>query len=259
MSRIISVLLIAIVSITNAYAESVIPEGFTGHVTSSGTIETGDAVMVEITQDVKLKVKSTRATSQAVFFEFTGGEGGSLLSFMPTGQSSGTKTLDSEETVTFATTLAVSVEAIDGNGMAEISGSRTFEAEGGSQILRLYGRLPVESITPGDSVPFSRILDARLTYLNLLASGSTAITADDFPSEQRLAPLYDETGAAGADETAGQPAVEGEVLPVLPGADAGQPNMIDEPVSRSEYTLSDEKKKQLFIQYVNEFMRLIFM
>ena len=261
--RILLVGLICIAGGIRLVGESVIPPNFAGHLTRSEAAVPGDVLLIEIHQDVQFSVTSTRSSSNSRVFELSGGEGGSLLSFLPSTESSSSMSLQSEESVSFSTVLPVMVTSIDEFGNADISGSRTMEMEGGRQEISLRGSISPDFITPGTAIPISRVLNTRFTYTTLSTISDPVFSELDFEEMEEeptpvgeAAPLAEGLPPEGLEpeglEDAETPAV-GEALGdgglALPGPEAG---------AAEAFTLTDEKKRELFIQYINEFMRLMF-
>lgn len=243
-------------------AESVVPPGFSGHILSSGSIGQGEILLVEITQDLTFSITTARSSSNYVSFELNGGEGSDLLSFLPQGQTNRSRTIKAEEDVRLDTLLPVSIISVDENGIAEIFGERIMDADGGRQSISLAGSVQLSGITKGEILPVTNVLNARLSFTSIAAPAGQRLTGDDFPQVMEQEPLPDSgtpqiEGAVDAPSPAAGSETPDITQPAVPGEQGAlQPEGI---LPASQYRLDEERRRELFILYMNEFMRLLFM
>ena len=244
--------------------DSLVPNGFEGHLRASGTLKEGDVLVVEITQDLKLKLTSSRSSSNTVSFELAGGEGPDLFSFLPTGQTSRAKTLKSEEEVQLSAKMPVQITQIQNNGIAQVYGYRSMEADGGRQELSLNGSIVLASVSKGKAIAFDEVLNARLTYTSISEAAGQKLSESDFiKNDENMASA--DNGIPGSEilpdtEVPEQPAVAAEaVLPEAPADTNAAGTAVNQQSRAPQYSLTDERKKELFMHYMDEFMRLMFM
>lgn len=198
-----------------------------GLLSGSGDLQVGDTVLVRIDSDSTISYDSSRIDSERVSIELSGGEGGDLFSFLPSGSSSGNQTLRGEESLTVRATFAVVVTEIDGNGQLVLQGGRTIAVQGQQESLFLTGTADPILVGEDRTIPFSGIVNARLTYTTLLQPGTGVLSARDL---ERREP---------------QPAEEGEEE--TPAAAAS-----------STLTLTEEKREELLLLYLNRLLDLVF-
>ena len=192
-----------------------------GLLSGSGDLKVGDTVLVRIDSTTELKYSSSRLDSERLSIELTGGEGAGLFSFLPGGGSSGNQTLSGTESVSAVASLAVRIVDIDDNEHLILRGGRTISIQGKEESIFLTGTADPMMVGEDRTLPFSHIADVSLTFTTMLEPGNDAISADD---------IVRTTPEAG--ETSG--------------------------TSPGEITLSDEKRNELMLIYINRLVDLIF-
>jgi hypothetical protein len=96
------------------------------------------------------------------------------------------------------------------------------------------------------NVPFSRIVDARLVYRTLLSSARDVLTAEDIRRVLAATP-------AALPATAATTA-----LPASAGQPAATTAPTTTPAASSTLSLTDEKKLELLLVYLNRLVDLVF-
>lgn len=207
-----------------------------GLLTGSGDLQVGDTVLVSIDSESTLSYNSSRVDSERVSIELSGGEGGDLFSFLPAGSSSGNQSLRGEESISVQADFAVVVTGIDDNGQLILQGGRTLAIQGQQETITLSGTVDPMLVKEDRSIPFSSIVNARLTYTTLLQPALNTVSPRDLveqdvpqaPAQQEDAPAAEEGGATVPDT----------------------PTTI--------LSLSDEKREELLLLYLNRLLDLIF-
>ncbi len=237
--------------VSTSFAESLWDPDSPGLLAGSSVIQTGDTLLVSIDIDQDLSYDSSRIDSERVSIELTGGEGGDLLSFLPTGSSSGNQSLTGSEEISFQTSFAVSVVEIDADGNLLLRGGRTVVLQGKQATITLTGTADPSFVGEGRRLPFSSIVDARIVYETFLSAGEPVIQPDDIeevPVAAAAEGVEPEGPAAEAAEPGtAEPTVEEEA----PTAEAGEP-------VATVPALTEEKKRELLLLYLNRLLDLAF-
>ena len=209
-----------------------------GLLSSSGGVQVGDTVLIVLDSNTTLSYASSRVDSERVSLELSGGEAEGLFSFLPGGASSGTQSLKGEEALSLRASFAVSITSIDDTGNLVLQGGRTIVIQGKEETITLSGVADPAFIGDDRSIPFSSIVDARLTYTTLLDSGVGTLRAGDIvTTTEESGPTTDATTPV-ATETTSEAAPEIEPKEVV--------------------SLSEEKRDELMLIYLNRLIDLIF-
>jgi flagellar L-ring protein FlgH len=185
----------------------------------SGKLQVGDTVLVSIESENTLSYSSSRVDTERVSIELSGGEGAGLFSFLPVGSTSGDQSLQGSEALSIQTTFAVRVVGIEEDGHLALRGGRTITIQGKQESISLSGVVDPLLVGEDRMLPFAGIADVRLTYSTLLQSGAGVLAADDLVRAGPESP---------------------------DGATAGQ------------ISLSDQKRDELILSYLNRLLDLIF-
>jgi hypothetical protein len=226
-----------------AAADSLWTPGFTGYLSSESIVEAGDIVLVQIDAASSLSFEASTSDAKNITFEFSGGEFGNLFSFLPTTRTGGNQSVQGEQDFALETEIAARVAEIDGTGKARLQGSRTFGVEGKQELIAIGGWVDPRNLGPDRRISFSQLADARLRYSTFLQPSGPTLTAADI--EEVIETI--EIPAPGAAPVAGE------------GAEAAaQPAAETVTQERRSYQLSQEKKIELFLSYVNRMVDLLF-
>ena len=130
---------------------------------------------------------------------------------------------------TLESRFAARVAQVDATGKARIEGSRSVILEGKQESLALAGWLDPADLRSGREVRFSQLADARLSFRTLLEPAAPTLTSRDI--QQIVAALAPQIAGSAAAGTA---------------------------APRVEFTLTDARKQELFLRYVNRLIDLLF-
>jgi len=229
------------------WTDSLFIPGFDGYLTSRSAVATGDIVNVQVDGASVLSFRAASSDAKTLTLEFSGGEFGNLFSFLPQARSGGEQTSRGRQEYELNSRFAARVTQVDPTGKARIEGSRSVSLEGKQESLSLSGWLDPADLGSGREVRFSQLADARLSFRTLLQPASPVLTSRDI--QQILA-----AQPASADPAAAGPAATGPATGAL--APAGAPAGPAAP--RPAYSLTDTRKLDLFLRYVNRLIDLLF-
>jgi hypothetical protein len=227
-------------------ADSLWTPGFPGYLSSESAVREGDIVLVRIDASSSLSFEASSSDSKNITFEFSGGEFGNLFSFLPTTRTRGDQSVQGGQDYSLETEIAARVAEIDGTGQARIEGSRTFSVENKQELIVIGGWVDPGTLGPDRRISFSQLADSRLRFRTFLEPTGPTLTAADIEEVietievPRVAPPAAAPTAAPAEE---QPA-------------AAAPDTVVQ--ERRSYQLSQEKKIELFLSYINRMVDLLF-
>lgn len=229
-------------------AESLWDEEFSGYVSQSKKITEGQIITVLIDASTKLAFSSTKAGDKEIILTFSGGETGDLFSFLPEISSGTTQSRSGEEDFELSTQLAARVREVDNSGMAYIQGSRSMRIQGAVEAVTITGWLRAEDLNQDHSIHFAKLAESELTFRTFLDSEKQILTPEDIVETLAEAAAEAEAAVPAGEETAETgPAEAGEETAPRASSGAGP-----------RYRLSDEKKRELLLQYINNLIDLIF-
>jgi hypothetical protein len=218
--------------------------GFDGYLTGRSAVQVGDVVYVEVDGSSRLSFQSSRSDARSLTLEFSGGEFGNLFSFLPAARTGGEQSLRGRQEYSLRSRFAARVMQVDETGKARIQGSRSVSLEGKQESLTLSGWLDPADLGGGREVRFSQLADSRLSFRTLLQPAAPTLTARDI---QAIVAALGQPAAPAAGAAAPPAAAAGAPAP----APAGQP-------ARPSYQLTDSKRLELFLRYVNQLIDLLF-
>ncbi len=243
-SRILSLAAICCLPGLTGWADTLWSPGFDGYLTGRSAVQVGDIVYVEVDGSSRLSFQASRSDARNLTLEFSGGDFGNLFSFLPNARSGGEQNLRGRQDYTLSSRFAARVVQVDGTGKARIQGTRSVSLEGGQESLTLAGWLDPADLGGGRVIRFSQLADSRLSFRTLLQPASPTLTTQDIQAVvAALAP-------PAAAPTAGAPSA------AAPGAAPAQAPAAQAP--RPTYQLTDSKKMELFLRYVNQLIDLLF-
>jgi hypothetical protein len=222
-----------------SWGDSLWSTDFTGYLTDGAQFAVGDTFTVSIDSDFDLSYRSTSVDAKSVTLEFSGGEYGDLFAFLPAVRTSGDRDVKGSDEHSMVSRLAVGVVRIEEDGTLSVQGSRTLVIDAKEESLTLSGRVDPRDVGQSREISIDRVVDVRVVYRSLLLPTEDVLSGEDIEEV-----LRDLGGEAEAPE---QPAAPG----------GGETETGPEGVS-SAPRLSDQKKKELFLRYVNRLMNLIF-
>lgn len=263
-------------------AQSLWSPGFSGYITGHNSLETGDLVAVKIDTKTKLAYSSSQVSSRNLTIEFSGGAAPNILSFLPQGQTGNKSNLKDGEELDLSTVLGAKVVRLDSSGNAFIEGARTVDIGHRQESITVTGWLNPSMLSSQGQVPFDQLADSKLVFQTGLSATAPVLTPSDitqvlsqvqgaFPALAATAgasspPGAPVPGAATGTGTSGGAAATGTgasgsatatgtgTAPAPPSASAAVPASPAAPT----YTLTEQKKRELLLQYLNDMLSLIF-
>ncbi len=224
--------------------ESLWAPGFNGYLSPGSVIKVGDTVVVTIDSNTSLSFQSATQDSRNLSLRFSGGETGNIFAFLPTVQSGVNMNGKGKEGLTLKATLVTRVRGIDPNGKLEINGSRTISVNGQEESISLSGVVDPADLRDGKFVDFSMVADSSLVFKTLLEPGKPVLTSNDIKE------IIREVNKTQLGNT-------GQGLQPNQGTQKNQAPNTNITTTRT-YTLSDAKKKQLLLVYLNKMIDLLF-
>lgn len=238
------------ISIAITSAESLWSPDFGGYLSDGTTVGVGDVVTIEVDSEFVFSYSASSKDSKGMSLEFAGGEFGDLLSFLPSVKSGGDRTVKGEETYALSADIVARVVELDATGAVFIEGSKTVSFEGKQESLTLSGWVDARDLGRDRRVSYSKIADSRMVFRGLLQPSEDILTAEDI--EEVIPELQPEIAAIAETETpAGGPEIVAGEGVTARAASQALPQ-------QKTYRLSDEKKRELFLRYVNRLIDLIF-
>lgn len=254
-------------------AESLWSPGFKGYVTSRGVLTKGDTVVVVIDSSSNLTFSASSSDSKTLTLEFSGGAGGNLFSFLPQGKTGGETNLKGAEQYSFRGQIAASVTDVDPTGRGLIQGTRTITIQGKEESVTVSGSVNPKDVDQNGEVPLSRVADAKLLFRTFVEPSQPVLSDQDI--QQLIS-----AAAAAATPTPATTGGPGAVTPATPAtvAPAGAPATSTTPTApagtsalpastattgaaaapSTTLTLSDAKKRELLLTYLNRLIDIIF-
>jgi hypothetical protein len=236
-----------------AQAENLTSPGFKGYLSGKGLAK-GDSVFILIDTTSKLAFTASSTDSRTFTLEFAGGATGNLFSFLPQGRTGGDRSLEGKQELNLSGRIPATVTEVDAAGRALVRGSRAIEIEGREESIEISGRVDPRDVDGDRVVSFSVVADARLVYRTLLSSARDVLTAEDI--KEVLAALPQTAEGAAVIQPAGTgivattgTAATGTTQPAVAAA---------QPAPLTSYTLTDRKKLELLLVYLNRLVDLVF-
>jgi flagellar basal body L-ring protein FlgH len=236
-------LILCLLSAEGVFADSLWTPGFEGYLSTKTAVQEGDIVLVQIDTSTSLSFDASASDAKNITFEFSGGEYGNLFSFLPATRTGGNQTARGKQEYTLNTEISARITEIDGTGKARIEGTRSFSLENKEELVSIIGWIDPGILGSERIVSFSQLADARLRFRTLLEPAGATLTAADI--EEVIEIIQTQPAAAPGPEDAGQPPA---------GAPAAQPSVEE----RRSYQLTQEKKIELFLSYINRMVDLLF-
>ena len=230
-SFVLGCLILCSISAERVFADSLWTPGFEGYLSTKTAVQEGDIVLVRIDTSTSLSFDASVSDAKNITFEFSGGEFGNLFSFLPATRTGGNQSARGKQEYTLQTEVAARITEIDGTGKARVEGTRSFSLENKEELVSITGWIDPGILGPDRIVSFSQLADARLQYRTLLEPAGAILTAADI--EEVIETIQTQPAA---------------------GAPAAQ-SFVEE---RRSYQLTQEKKIELFLSYINRMVDLLF-
>jgi hypothetical protein len=160
--------------------------------------------------------------------------------------------VEGQQDFSLETEIATRVAEVDGTGKARLEGSRTFSVENRDELITIGGWIDPTILDSGRRVSFSQLADARLQFRTFLQPSAPTLSAADIEEviETIEIPVRT-TGALPAE-------AEDAAAPAAPAAQPAAPQAETVIQERRSYQLSQEKKLELFLIYINRMVDLLF-
>jgi hypothetical protein len=213
------------------FGDSLWDDTFPGYIAGTSALQVGDIVIVQIDAGFKMQFTSSSKDSKSITLEFSGGEFGDLFSFLPRANASGNRSVQGKEEYNVTTELVTRVDRIDENGKAYIVGTRTIQFEGKGDSIRLEGWVDPDDLDQQRKISFSKVADVRLIFRSFLQPQANYLRDEDIERILR--------------EEAVAPAEGAEAAP-LP------------PPEQGKLGLTEQRKRELVILYINRIIDIIF-
>ncbi|MGO9411355.1 MAG: flagellar basal body L-ring protein FlgH [Spirochaetia bacterium] len=255
--RIAWLLLLAVAC--GAGAESLWSPGFKGYLSGGRGPAVGDVLVVQVDASSSLSFTSSSNDSKNLTLDFSGGGSGNLFSFLPQVRTTGSRSAAGRDVLSLKTEIPAVVTAVNPDGTVQVQGSRNVVVEGKDESVTVSGAVSPSLIDQKGSVAFSRLANSRLTYRTFLTSGQDVLSPADLqqllapvPAPVAAAPRAAAPGAAAAPAAGGPAAAPAAATPGAASPGAAQPP------AAPTLTITDAKKKQLLLLYLNRLIDVIF-
>ncbi len=246
-----------------SWADTLWTPSFDGYLSARSALAAGDIVYVQIDGASSLSFQAAASDAKSLTLEFSGGDFGSLFSFLPRTRSGGEMSSRGRQQYTLESRFAARVTQVDQTGKARIAGTRSVTLEGKQESLALSGWLDPADLVSGREVRFSRLADSRLSFRTLLEPAAPVLTSRDIqrivaalPPQAGYAPAAPAGAAPGA--PAGAPPAAYAPQAASAAAPAAAPVAAPSAARAAEYTLTDARKVELFLRYVNRLIDFLF-
>jgi len=215
-------------------ADNLWTSDFQGYIAEKPVLTEGRLLRVIIDSSTQLDLSASYTADKELVLRFSGGDTGNLFAFLPDIDAANRRTAEGEEESSLQASLGARVIEIDDTGAARIQGSRTMTLQDSVQAVTVTGWVAPQNVDAENTVSFDQLADAELVFRSFVQTGQPILTEEDI-EEAENGDEVGETEAAG------------------PGDETGAP---EQPESR--YTLNDERKRELLLNYINQFVQLIF-
>jgi flagellar basal body L-ring protein FlgH len=205
-------------------AESLWDDGFQGYIAGSSAFRAGDIVTIVIDSKTSLDFAASSKDAKSITFEFSGGDYGGLFSFLPAGKTGDERSVSGRQKYALQTEMSARVTQVDPSGKLLITGSRSVQFEGKQETVTVSGRVDPKVVDSSGRFNFSQVENSRLIYTSFLQPQTNTLTSTDI--EEVVKELRAAEGAAAKSEKSVQ--------------------------------LSDRKKRELLLLYLNRLVDIIF-
>ncbi|MCG8569374.1 MAG: flagellar basal body L-ring protein FlgH [Spirochaetes bacterium] len=180
--------------------------------------KTGDTIKILIEEETAILYKSSTQSLKTYTLDVKGGDFSAVLNFLPQGKVEENKNSQDKDEIKISNFINAQIVNVD-NSLLTIEGSKTITLNNKTSTVRLNGRIHINDII-NQQVYARDILDQRLTITTLLENQSSIIADND-------------------------------IISVITNPDSTTDQ-------KEELQLSEIKKRELMLQYVNKILNLIF-
>jgi hypothetical protein len=245
--------LLSLFGLATVGGESLWSPDFKGYLAGRGLAK-GDAIAIVIDTASALSFSASNTDSKNLTLEFSGGEGGNIFAFLPQVKTTGTLSTKGAEQYSLKGQILVTVTDVDASGRGMVQGNRAVSLEGKEESLTLSGWVNPKDVDQKGQVPLSRLGEARLVFKTFLAPAQAVLTDSDIQQIISAAqPAATSAAAASpAGATAPAPAAAAGATP------AGQPAAAAAQQPSRTLSLTDAKKRELLLIYLNRLIDILF-
>ena len=251
-------LVILFIGSASVSGESLWEPEFSGYLSGKASLQVGDTVLISINTNTSLSFSASQLSAESLTLQLSGGDGGDLFSFLPTGAASGNQSLKGNQEVAIKSEIAVRITDIDDNGVAGLAGGRSISIDGKQETVAFTGFVNRIDIGEDRRVDISRVTDARIIYRTVLQSAGAILRDEDLveitPASEPIdaeAEVDVDSAASPGDTTEGaasEVSLAGAEAPVDRSAEPASPGI----------SISEEKKRELLLLYLNRIIDLVF-
>jgi hypothetical protein len=218
MKKIIFYIIELSILISIAYAESLWDDSGKNIYSNKVSYKNGDSVKIIIDEQQKIKYKSSTDSRKADSVSINGGEYSALFNFLPNGTSTETKNGNDEDEFHLNGTIVASITSVNDNTVTLV-GRKTLSLNNKTSLMEMSGTANMSSIKSGTIVS-SDIQNLSLRVSTLLFNENDIINGDDIVERLR------------------------------------NPDATDD--DSTETVISDEKRKEMFLRYVNKLLNVVY-
>ena len=240
-----------------AGAESLWEPTFAGLIAGESVLRVGDLVTIEIDSAASFDFEATANDNKTLSLSLSGGDLGDLFSFLPSGSSGGDLATGGQQSYAIQALVGARVVDTDAGGNARVEGIRSVTLAGRQESVTVAGWLDPGALASGvgQRAMFSQLTDGVLSVTSFLAPEAPILRADDLvipdldvaTAQDAINPLLAPAAAPDVDDLLAA-AGQADAATVDGAAAAGQPKL----------ALSDERQRELLLQYLNRLIDLIF-
>ena len=236
-------------------ADSLVPPDFPGYLNAAGSLQVGDLVGVRIDSETSMTYTSSFSSTGNVSLTFTGGEGDGLFNFLPSGNTLNQTNADGREESVLSTRIGARIVQSGPSGSFLLRGSRETRIDRAVQRIEIEGWGNIRDLDEDASLAFGDLADSVLVFTSFSSPDADVIGDTDLQRLREMQTPSDTEEAAG---------------PELPVLDAGQelPEILNEipeenlpaetPRSGSGYSISEDTRRRLLLEYINNMIYLLF-
>ncbi len=256
MKAIVTVSLI-FMNLAAAGAESLWSPDFKGYLSGSKGFSKGDTVIVGIDTSSALSFSASNSDSKNLTLEFSGGETGNLFSFLPQVKAGGNQTAKGAQQYKMRGEIPAVVTEVDPSGRALLQGSRSVQLQGKEESITVSGWVNRKDVDQKGVVLLSRVGEVKLVFKTLLAPSQPVLSDKDIRTIIAAAPVASGAPAPAPAAVSGRPPAGGPAGgQPAPGTAAQAPAAA--PVPAATTSLTDERKKELLLLYLNRLIDILF-
>jgi hypothetical protein len=234
-------------------SESLWDANSAGVISTQQTLRVGDLVTIQIDSAAAFDFEATASDNKTVSLALSGGEFGDLFSFLPTGGSSGDLATAGGQSYSVDARVGARVVETDASGNARLQGARSVALASREESVSVGGWLDPRLLGAARVAFFSDLTDGVLSITSFLAPAAPILDAGDLVLPE--AATVDGPAARGLRLA---PAAAPDVDDLL--AAAGQLGGAVAPTASQlpKLSLSDERQRELLLQYLNRLIDLVF-